>query len=167
MNIDFQETQRFNQWYLWLPLTALGCFPIFAIYQQIIMGQPVGDKPMSDLGLILFSLFVIVLLLFFGMLKLETQIDEQGISITFFPLTKKRIIWSDIKSAEVLNYGFVGGWGIRIGTKYGTVYNVKGKMGLAIELQNGKRYCVGTQQAESLKALITEIKRRHGLQDIQ
>ena len=76
----------------------------------------------------------------------------------FFPLVKKDIKWKDIKDVQVIEYGFVGGFGIRLGTKYGTVYNIKGNKGLAIELTNGKKYLIGTQKETELKTALKKIK---------
>ena len=45
--------------------------------------------------------------------------------MSFIPFVKKRIKWTEIKKAEVVNYGFVGGWGIRLSIEYGTVYNIR------------------------------------------
>lgn len=42
-----------------------------------------------------------------------------------------------------MDYGFVGGWGICLGIKYGIVYNIKGRIGLVLELMDGKKYCIG------------------------
>ncbi|MCO4822597.1 MAG: hypothetical protein KC469_11050 [Flavobacteriaceae bacterium] len=72
----------------------------------------------------------------------------------FFPFVKKRVHWKEIKSAEIVNYGFVGGWGIRLWTKYGTVYNTKGNTGLAVVLLNGKKFLIGTQKASELNKLV-------------
>jgi hypothetical protein len=88
---------------------------------------------------------------------LKTEIDEDSIRIKFFPFANKVFHWKDIAKAEVVNYGFVGGWGIRIGTKYGTVYNIKGQQGLAIQLKNGKKRCIGTQKEAELKAVIAQL----------
>lgn len=52
---------------------------------------------------------------------------------------------------KVINYGFVGGWGIRLWTKYGTVYNVSGNKGLFIKLKNGKTMVIGTQKSQELE----------------
>ena len=65
-----------------------------------------------------------------------------------------------MKHAEIVNYEFVGGWGIRLWTKYGTVYNTKGDKGLAIELQNGKKFLIGTQKATELSKIIEKVDRR-------
>jgi hypothetical protein len=107
--------------------------------QQIILKKPFGDNPMSDFGVIIFAIFILVFVSFFFIMKLNTVIDRSGIKMHFVPLVKKQVKWEDVKSIRVVNYGFVGGWGIRFGSSYGTIYNVKGKMGLAIELKNGKK----------------------------
>ena len=73
-------------------------------------------------------------------MQLKTTVDRNGIEMRFVPFIYKKITWNEIESAEVLNYGFVGGWGIRLWTKYGTVYNIKGNKGLAIKLKNGKQF---------------------------
>ena len=157
MSIVFKETQKFSQWWLWLILIGIGILPILGIYKQLIIGEKFGDKPMSDLGLIIFAVFVFSLIAMFWFVQLKTEIDQNEISIHFFPLVKKRVNWKEIKNAEIVNYGFVGGWGIRLWTKYGTVYNMKGNKGLAIELLNGKNFLIGTQKPEELTAILEKI----------
>ena len=72
----------------------------------------------------------------------------------FTPFVSKCIPWTNIKHAEVINYGFVGGWGIRLGGTYGTVYNIKGRKGLSIELKDGHKFIIGTQKPEELRHFI-------------
>ncbi len=92
------------------------------------------------------------------MISLTTKIDDSGIYMRFFPFVTKRILWPEIDALKVLNYGFVGGWGIRIGTKYGTVYNIRGKEGLSIRLKNGKKLLIGTQKPIELKEFVDSYK---------
>ena len=77
--------------------------------------------------------------------------------MNFFPFKKKRVEWNEIKNTKVINYGFVGGWGIRLWTKYGTVYNMKGNKGLAIELKNGKKFLIGTQKETELRNVMEKM----------
>ena len=72
----------------------------------------------------------------------------------FYPFIQKEVKWEDIKKAEVIDYGFVGGWGIRLWTKYGTVYNVKGSKGLFIQKNDNKQFLIGSQRFEDLENLI-------------
>ena len=157
MKTTFKEEQRFRQWWLWILIIGINMLPLYGIFHQFIKGEPFGDQPMSDFGLIIFYLFTLLLLVFLWLLKLTTTIDKDGILMHFFPFSKKYIKWEDVKRAEVLNYGFVGGWGIRIGTKYGTVYNVGGNMGLALVLKSGKKICIGTQRTDEIKNILEQI----------
>ncbi len=154
MKLQFIEVQKFNQWWLRIFLIGLACLPLFGLYQQVYRGIPFGDNPMSNTGLVIFTLFVFGLIALFAKMRLTTEIDEKEIRMRFFPFTKKTVKWEDVKSAEVIKYGFVGGWGIRLWTPYGTVYNTQGKIGLAIELKDGNKFLIGTQKKKELADLI-------------
>ncbi len=79
-----------------------------------------------------------------------------------FPVCKKKTKQSEIRNVEVVNYGLVGGWGIRRWTKYGTVYTVKGNKGLAVELLNGKKFLIGTQKENELKEIVKKVSSEYG-----
>jgi len=149
MTKTFKEEQKFRQ--LWLWGIILGLPILLTIF---VLSEHFGDHPMPIDELILLLLFAWASVLLFWILSLRTKIDTDGITIQFFPFRKKRIGWDEVDSAEVLNYGFVGGYGIRMWTKYGTVYNVSGHMGLALQLKNGKKVCIGTQRAEELEKFL-------------
>ncbi len=142
---EFREVQKFSQWWIWLILIAIGFIPIYGIYKQLILGEIFGDKPMSDLGLILFAFSTFAIIALFYIIQLKTEINKFEIQFSFYPFIKKKIKWVDVKSANIVTYGLVG-YGIRFGTKYGTVYNIKGNKGLAIELKSGKKFLIGTQK---------------------
>ncbi len=161
MKTLFKETQRFTQWWLWLLLLGIGYLPIQGIYQQLILGEKFGSKPMFNVGLIVFSVFVYLLIAFFYFLQLKTKITSEEISFKFFPLASKNVKWKEVSSAKIVNYGFVGGWGVRFWTPYGTVYNTKGKIGLAIELKDGDKFLIGTQKETELKNVLKEITSFH------
>ncbi len=153
MKYHFEEIQKFNQWWLWAILIGVLLVSLIGAYKQVLLQQQFGSLPLSYIGLAIFALFQLGMLIFFRMLRLDTKIDKKSIRIQFWPFRQREIEWSKIAYAKVINYGFVGGWGIRYGTKYGTVYNVRGKMGLRIELFSGKKLCIGTQKPEELAML--------------
>lgn len=157
MKTEFKEEQKFTQWWFWLIFIGVTLIPVYGIYRQIILGEVFGNKPMSDTGLIVFAIISFGLLVLFWFFKLKTEIDEKEIRINFFPLASKTVEWKEVKSAQVINYGFVGGWGIRLFTKYGTVYNTRGNKGLALELKNGKKFLVGTQKMEELSEVVGNV----------
>mgnify|MGYP000896852094 CR=1 FL=1 len=146
----FTENQRFNQWWLWLLLVVSSAIPIIILYKEFTSNILI---PSSLLALVIL-LFVILLFVF---LRLKTTITQQSIQIIYFPFVKKTINLSDVDSIKVINYGFVGGWGIRLWTKYGTVYNVRGNKGLHIKLKSGKQLVIGTQKTEELEKVIKTI----------
>jgi hypothetical protein len=153
MKIEFKEQQKFTQWWIWLLLIGLGAIAVYGIIQQFLFGIDFGDKPMSNIGLIIFTLFVFGFIYFNWYMTLITEITDEGIKVRFVPFVKKEIKWNELKSAKIVNYGFVG-YGIRLGSKYGTVYNMSGDKGLALELNNGKKFVIGTQKELELKKVV-------------
>ena len=73
----------------------------------------------------------------------------------FYPFVHKEVKWEDIKRVDVTDYEFVGGWGIRLWTKYGTIYNVKGSTGLFIQTNDNKQFWVETQRKEDFKKVLS------------
>lgn len=160
MKTVFKEEQKFTQWWLWVILTGVGLIPLYGIYKQFILGEQLGNPALSDVGLFLICVHIFGLIALFLFMRLKTEIDTNEIRMSFFPFVKKRIDWSEIKSAEVIKYGFVGGWGIRFWTNYGTVYNIKGNKGLAIELLNGKKFLIGTQREGELNEILDKVQNK-------
>lgn len=146
----FTEDQRFNQWWLWVLLLASSTVTIIILYKEFLDSTSTHSS-LSTLVI----LFLVILLFVF--LRLKTTITQKSIHLAYFPFAWKTININDINSMEVINYGFVGGWGIRLWTSYGTVYNVRGNKGLHIKLKNGKQLIIGTQKPEELEKVIQSI----------
>lgn len=148
----FKETQRFNQWWMYLIMAALVLFLVFALYQWFIMGATVGNvSPSHGVGQIIVSLSILPVVLFLYTLKLKTVIDEKGIHYQFFPLhlSLKSIRWPEISECYIRKYNPIkeyGGWGYRIslGDK-GKALNIRGNQGIQIVLSSGKKLLLGTQ----------------------
>lgn len=153
----FEERTGFNQWWLWLILLGILAIPIVGIYEQVIMGRPFGDSPMSDAGLIVFLVFALLFVFLFYYMRLIARVDEYGVFMRFRPFVTKELSWEEIASHEILEYGFVGGWGIRLTTRYGTVYNTGGRIGLAITTRKGDRFIIGTRDSSKLKQVLENL----------
>ncbi len=155
--MEFKEEQKFTQWWLWLILIPLGVLPVVGAYFQIVRAEPIGDNAISDKLLLAMAIIMLLVVVLFLVMKLKTRVDDTEIQMRFFPFLSKKTKWTDVKKAEVINYGFVGGWGIRLWTRYGTVYNIKGNKGLAIELLNGKKFLIGTQKEAELDEIVKRV----------
>jgi len=165
-SISFSESQRFDQPWLWLSLGAgllllLAVFG-YGLYVQLVLGQPWGDRPLSDTDLIWLSLVSLVgyaaLLLLLYLLRLSTEVRPDGLSIHFHPLRHKLIPYRRIQSVQARRYRPLweyGGWGIRYGPG-GWAYNVKGDRGVQLVLDNGSRLLLGSQRPDALERAIKQ-----------
>jgi hypothetical protein len=148
--ILFQETQKFNQW--WLCIIFMGIVLISLSlfnWDNDFVNQLTTDKIIPS------SIAVGILVLFLS-IKMVTTITEDKITVSFFPFTKREFYWTGLQFAQVIDYGFIGGWGIRIWTSYGTVYNLRGSKGLHIKTAD-KQYVIGTQKEEKLRSKIAHL----------
>ena len=104
---------------------------------------------MSDTGLWIFLLGTLAFVLFFLYIELRTEVDERGIRVRLRPIAKNVFPWDQVEKVELITYGFIG-YGLRFSFKYGTVYNIRGKKGLAVYLKDGGRFVIGTQREADL-----------------
>ncbi|MBT8234761.1 MAG: hypothetical protein KJO04_01085 [Bacteroidia bacterium] len=153
MALLFKEQQRFTQWWIWLILIVTAILTAYVFVQQLILDNPVGSKPMPDAWVIFFSFVYAFILLFFWILELRTEIDNEEIRARLFPFFTHKFFWDEIKTAEVIQYKFLG-YGLRFSKTYGTVLNIVGNKGLLIELHSGAKFLIGTQDPYSLRAIV-------------
>jgi hypothetical protein len=151
----FEEKQRFNQWWLWVLLIAVGIVPIgLQIIQLFTLKNPLssGSSIFSFILTCLAAIFVF--LLFFGT-TLHTKLDEEGVHVRLSPFHLKWRFypWNTIKSFQVRTYhplSEYGGWGIK-GTKHDRAFNISGKEGLQLVFKDENRLLIGTQKPQEVK----------------
>ena len=155
----YQETQRFNQIWLWVLLIIVSILMIIKIPIGILNAS--SDEPLSAheiISIVLALVFVIGLNGLFYILRLKTKINEEGISFTYRPFINKPKVfkWENIQKAYVRKYQPIweyGGWGIKYGIK-GTAYNTSGNKGLQLILKSGKKILIGTQKPKELEEFL-------------
>lgn len=161
-DILFTERQKFKQWWLWLILLGTNGLMLFGVYRQVIGGQPFGDIPTSDTGLLIITGFTLLLTLLFMNFRLDTMIKADGIYVRFFPfhLQFRHYPWDKIKQTVVKPYRPItdyGGWGLRFGLfAKGKALNVSGNIGLQLEFTDGKRLLIGTNKPGELREALKE-----------
>lgn len=152
--ILFTERQRFNQWWLWVLMLGINAIFIFIFVRQMMIHNTV------DTGLLVGLAVNVLLTVLFYFFQLETQINDEGISVRFFPFSFKKYSWEVVSKSFVRNYsplGEYGGWGLRYGfSGQGKAYNVSGNMGLQLVLSNGDKILIGTNKPEELAKVLKE-----------
>lgn len=147
----YKESQHFRQLWLWILLGGINLFFLYGVVQQVVFGLPFGNNPAPDGGLITMTLLLLALSFFFAIMRLDTEIREDGIYYRFYPLQRKfrSVEWAMIQRAFVRAYSPIreyGGWGIRLGVfGSGRAMNVRGNQGLQLVLKNNKKLLIGTQ----------------------
>ena len=161
--ILFSEQQKFKQWWLWLILLGLNGIFIFGIYKQLILKEPFGDKPMSDIGLFIGLSGMLLLTLLFWNFKLQTIIKHDGIYVRFFPIhiAYRKYTWDKLIKTYVREYNPIteyGGWGLRYGLfGKGKALNVSGNVGLQLVTVHNYRLLIGTNKPEAMKEILNKI----------
>ncbi len=159
-DVIYQEVQQFRQTLLWvglLPSSLLVAILFsYGMFQQLVLGVPWGDRPMSDTELAIFGplmlLIVIGLPFLLYITKLITVVDPVGIQIRYFPLLRRTIPFENLKNYSIRTYDSISvlwGWGI-YRSKNGWAYTVSGNRGVELELADGRRLLIGSQQPEML-----------------
>ena len=129
-------------------LTILyGGVVVFIGYLNVLTGF---NNPFALAALIV----LLVVLKFFS--SLTVTVDDQVIKIQFglgvFP---KVFQLKDIESYAVVKNPWYYGWGIRY-TPRGWLFNVSGYSAIELQMNNGKRYRIGTDEPDRLAGAISE-----------
>ena len=118
---------------------------------------------MSNLGLLLTAIPLLLITLLILNIRLDTLIKEDGIYVRFFPFhwSFKKFSWDMISSSYVRKYSPLleyGGWGMRIGIfGKGKAWNISGDKGLQLVFSNQKKLLIGTNQPQELAAILEKI----------
>jgi hypothetical protein len=142
MSLYYQEKQNFRKPGIWLIVSAfilpVNGVLIYGLYQQLVVGEPWGSEPNSDITLIIVTLVVVY--------------------YHFLPFKKNSINFSNLLSWEVKSikpiFGF-GGFGLRITSK-SKAFIVNGKNALFLKLKKDKQIVIDTINQEGLKAAMTK-----------
>ena len=159
----FSERQRFRQIWLWLLIAGVNGIFIYGMISQVYLGHTFGNRPMSNTGLVIATLTMLLIPTLFLLLRLDTAIKQDGIYYRFLPFqfAYKRISWDRISKCFVREYNPIieyGGWGLRIGLfGKGQAFNVSGNKGLQLIYDNGKRFLLGTQKPEEIKNVLQQL----------
>ena len=89
--------------------------------------------------------------------SLTVEIDETRLIIKFgFGVINKKFILKNIESCHAVRNPWHYGWGIHW-TPRGWLYNISGLSAVEIQMKNGKKYRIGTDEPKRLEHAITQV----------
>lgn len=171
VGVYYDDKQR-EKWWAWLVMIGVNLIFMVGGVAQIGFDRPIGDDPMSDVGLIIAEVVLLLLTVMVLSGNLQTYINSEGVFIKYSPyhFNDKFYDWNNINTVYVRKYKPVpeyGGRGIRLSrfsfTGQGVIfsrsiaYTVSGRTGLQIELKSGKSVLIGTQQPDELKKVLVKL----------
>jgi protein-S-isoprenylcysteine O-methyltransferase Ste14 len=123
----------------YLMLAVLGAGIAGAVYAAAVTG---AGGPLAVAGILAgaFLLFA----------TLTTRVRDGRVVVSFGPgLIRRRISLDDIREVRVVRNPWYYGWGIRL-TPQGWLWNVSGLWAVELELTSGRRFRIGSDEAEAL-----------------
>ncbi len=123
-------------------------------FGQLVLGLPLGTRPVSSLAMALLWLGVGVgLPALFLLPSLHTEVTAQAVKLTFGPLPPRTILREQILRAFLKTIDPVpvyGGWGVRFAPGNRRAYLLDGTAGVELELVGGQQMFIGSRRPEEL-----------------
>ena len=150
MEVDLGTMERYKHTQIgYLLLTLYSIVVLFLGYANIMM----AFHPLTLLGLII----VLVILGIFS--RLTVTVDDQMVKVQFgLSIVRKTFPLKEIETHRVVRNPWYFGWGIRF-TPRGWLFNVSGFSAIELQMKNGKRYRIGTDDPDNLAKALDEALR--------
>ncbi len=173
MGVYYYEKQR-EKWWTWLVMMRVNLIFIIGCVLQIGFDRAFGNNPMGNAGLIVTAVAILFISLLVLSGNLQTYINHEGVFVKYSPYHFKYrfYAWSNISHVYVRDYHpfrEFGGRGLRLSRWHFTgkilhfsrsiAYTIGGKTGLQLELKDGKKILIGTQQPDELKRVLIKLGR--------
>ncbi len=114
-----------------------------------------ADPSFTVIPLTVAAILVAVFVLFHS---LTVEVSGDWITLRFgIGLIRKRFAVADVQGATAVRNRWYYGWGIRI-TPHGWLFNVSGYDAVELELKNGRKVRIGTDEPAKLLAAIESVK---------
>ncbi len=154
----FHEEQAFRQRYAKLALATPPAALIFVTCRQLVWHHPWGNPPVSNGGLLFLTILLVLVYVRLITVRLVTDLRPTEIAVGLRGLwRKRRISLNQVRTARAVEYDPIrdfGGYGIRSGLR-GHAYIASGSGGVELELRNGQKILIGSQDPARLAKQIT------------
>lgn len=159
----YREVQRFRQWWFLALVAGTAWIAWSAWIQQIVLGEPFGTQPASDLMIwalwLVLGLAVPVVAL--G-LRLVTLVTRQAVVVRFPPF-RPRVVEHDeildVRTEEVRPVVRWGGYGYRRRPDGDVAFLVRGRGAVRLAVGENRAVVIGSRRPEQLATAITEARR--------
>jgi hypothetical protein len=156
----YREEQLFARTWFWIPVAVVVVVAWYFFFRELNW-SPEATRPRAAIWFMFIAVGVLTPALFFSM-RLIVTVNRRELGIRMWPLYRRTVAIGDIKTVEAVTFRPIlefGGWGVRYSMRrkaWG--YTVSGKEGVQMELSNGKRILVGSEQNNRLAAAIEQAR---------
>ncbi|WP_029034944.1 hypothetical protein [Salinimicrobium terrae] len=151
----FKEKQFIKRWWLFMFILAIILIVVGTAYYTTREAEEDTAVIISVISLVI----VIPLVFALAYTRLETRIDEEGISSEFkpFKFTRKLYKWNEIEECYIRKVDArreFGGWGIRGLGSDKKAYHIYGTNGIQVKTITGEDLLIGTQRPRAAEDII-------------
>ncbi len=146
--ILFHEEQGFRRRHAAIALAQVPAALIFVTLRQLVWHHPWNIPPVSNGSLIFWTLLTLLVYVRLLTVKLVTDLRPTELAVRLRGLWQERTIpLHDIRRARTVEYDpsrDFGGYGFRTGER-GQAYIARGRSGVELEMQDGRKLLIGSQ----------------------
>jgi hypothetical protein len=138
--------------------TQIGYLLIVALGAATLMIGNLAVLTKFSWGPILLLAFMILCLVAFA--ALTVQVNDQAITIQFgIGLIRKSFLLQDVQAYRTVRNPWYYGWGIHV-IPDGWIFNVSGTQAVELQMKNGRKYRIGTDDAPGLANAIESLMQK-------
>ena len=135
--------------------TQIGYLLIVALGAGVVMIGNLAFVTKFNPGVLLLLAFMILCLVAFATLTVE--VTDQVITLRFgMGLIRKSFLLQDVQAYRAVKNPWYYAWGIHV-IPGGWIFNVSGWESIELQMQNGKKYRIGTDDVNGLANAIKEL----------
>ncbi|RKY85416.1 hypothetical protein DRQ09_07330 [candidate division KSB1 bacterium] len=138
----------------WLSIIILGV----AIVSIIIIMLTLPYDPVAFIIMFVVLAILVICLIIFSFMSVIC--DRAYLKIRIGYIISKSFPIKDVESCKVVRIPWYYGWGIRI-VPGGWLYRVSGFYAIEINMKNGKRYLIGTNEPQNLAEFINKLLKQN------
>lgn len=134
------------------------CIMLGLLIWQVVLGHPWGKQPMSNAGVIGWTLFLWVVYFRLITVRLVVEVRDKTLVVSLRGLWRaRRIPLADIQSVETVTFDperDYGGYGIR-SNRQEKAYIASGNRGVRLKLAKGSTLVLGSQRSSELAGVLS------------